>query len=212
MKLQSRHVGLLTPLEQRVYSSLLNSVDSDQERRDYYISQSHRYRNGDENVLPFPERSKKGVMLLSLCKLLKTNKTSASVILEPTVPNFAGHVKDKLLALGAEKVYAVPPSQLLAAIYGKGKEPFSMYRDNAQFSLPGIPSSDEKKLLCMINPPPHLVTHSSEYSIQGILLRSPKTRKPNYIPPLFTEAAKLALTDVTDLNDGRLWLSSEGAT
>lgn len=208
MKLQSKHIRLLTPLEQKVYRSLLTSIDTDRERRDLFVSKSHKYHEGDENVLPFPERSHKGVMLFSLCRSLKLKDNDAAVVLEPKVPSYAAYIKQKLLSLGTEMVYAIPPTQLFAAIYGKGRNPFTYYRDKSEFSLPGINFSDDKRVLCAINPPSQHVSESPEYNVLGILLKNINSMDPNNLP-LFSEAAKLGLTEVAELSDKRLWVYGE---
>lgn len=208
MKLQSKHLKLLTPLEQNVYRSLLTSVDSDRERRDLFVSKSHKYHEGDENVLPFPERSHKGVMLFSLCRRLNLKENDAAVVLKSLVPSYAAYIKQKLLSLGTEMVFAVPPTELLAAAYGKGRNPFNYYRNKPQFSLPGINPLDDQRLLCAINPPSRHVSESPEYNVLGILLKNAKSMDPNKLP-LFSEAAKLGLTEVAELDNERLWIYGE---
>jgi len=212
MRLQPHHVELLSPLEKQVYSSLIGKTSPQITKRQVFMSQSQRYIEGDEDLLPFPERSKRGIMLRTLSEqLAKENVTAA--FMKPLVPEFAVHIKNKLLALNTERVYAVPPKQAAAAIHGNGTSPFGFYRDKLEPDLPGlVPSSPliaDQNILCAINPPPKLIADTAEYNILAILLKTSKGVGNLSELPLFAEAAHLGLIQVDDLGDDRLWLSKE---
>lgn len=209
MRLKAQHTTLLNPLERKVYASLIGQVDPLEERKSLFLSQSLRYVDGDETKLPFPERSKRGVMLFALSKQLASSSTNAVAVYRPLIPRHALHIKRKLLEKGTERVFAVPALHLLAAIYAEGKNPFHFFRDKPDLELENLDTYDMNSIVCSINPLAASVASNPEYDVIGLLIRKSLEEEDVTKAPLFAEAAHLGLSQVTEVFQNKFWLTKE---
>lgn len=208
MKLYADQIRRLTPLEQRLYASIIGETEQRTTRRDIFVSQSLKYVEGDENVLPWPERCSIGIMMFSLCQHLASPTPREAVAFTVRQLEYVEYVKQKLRALGAARAYVLEPEHLAACIYGNGSNPFNFYRDRAAarsvLSLPGLAN---QKVICALDPPPETVLNTSEYTVKGLYSNGTK----ELMTPLAKRAAHLGLTEVLEIDNHRLWTYKEEA-
>lgn len=209
MRLKAQHITRLNSLERKVYAPLIGKLDPLEERRTLFLSQSLNYVAGDENMLPFPERSKRGIMLFALSKQLASLSTNAVAVYRPYISRHALHIKRKLLEMGSVKVFAVPAIHLLAAVYSEGNNPFHFFRNKPDFELENLDTDNINSIVCSINPVASSVAFSSEFEVIGLLIRKSVEEEDLTKMPLFAEAAHLGMSRVTEVFHNKFWLTKE---
>lgn len=144
------------------YAFPLYSSPSMVTKKSLFIAESNIYKDGDEHVLPYPERSKQGRKLVNLAQQL--HKSSLALVLEPIKPEFAKPLAKKLIKNWAgASVYVLSRAELSAAI--EDKSPFDFWRYQKP-NLPGMPAHP----LVVLNPPK--IENTDEWAVAGAWMPS----------------------------------------
>ncbi|PRT52964.1 hypothetical protein B9G98_00584 [Wickerhamiella sorbophila] len=165
MKLLERSVKPLSKLEKSIYRPLLAPVEK-VSKRAIFLSFSDNYQTGDENVLPYPERSKKGIWMQAMTQ--NVAKSQLMIVLNPTNPEMIRFAQEKIRKLHEIRVFSCSRDELQASIFGRSASPFDYWRAHKPELIPNTPETS----LVAIDPPLALLTASEEYSLAGALLQS----------------------------------------
>lgn len=165
MRLLDRSVKPLSKLEKTIYKPLLAPLET-VSKRAIFVSFSQDYKAGDEAVLPYPERCKKGIWLQAMTQSIA--KSQLTVVLKPTNSETVRLLQEKIRKLHEIKVFSCTGDELQASIYGRSDSPFNYWRNQRPQVIPNAPETS----LVAINPPPALLAASEEYDLAGALLPS----------------------------------------
>lgn len=207
LRLKPGHIARLTPRERYIFRDIIGPIVLDSQRAEY-LALSERYQDGDESVLPYPERSKRGVMLTSFFQNMSACQGIVAIRVHHGWARW--YVKQKLLAsTEGTRVYSLKSQEFIAATWASmvpHRSPFDWYRKlGALETLPGLSG----RVLCALDPPDHFLQKNDEYSIVGALVR-PQAQPE--LTPYFEKLAHLGITSVYEVPDGAAHTSHKSQT
>lgn len=204
-QLKAAHVAALSPCERSAYRSLIGSAATEVQRRHEFLARSEDYRQDDERLLPYPERSSRGIMLTSLSQSLAGSESA--LVLECLNPRMRPFIQKKLRNTMAPEgnaqktlVYSVKGQEFFAALMCRGGNPFDIFRQrdgSIAYRLPSLP----RRLVCVVDPLESICQSTDEYRVAGMFVRYPSPRADERLK----QAAHMALTKVTPLDHG-VWV------
>lgn len=172
--------------------------------KDIFRAKSEYYEPGDELLLPYPERSRAGVFLLSMAQALAA--ADVAVALEPKNTQYAQFLKKKLLKLSGKTYYAAP-DEIRACIHSNNEEvsPFDYWRSSPDSTI-NLP---HEKTFLVMNPSLQIVADGDEYSVSGALVSKSVEQVTRELrredTGVIKALANVGLTHVVALQSG-VWL------
>lgn len=204
-QLKAAHLVALSRCERNAYRGLIGTLGPDAGPRQKFVARAETYHPHDERLLPYPERSSRGIMLLSLAQRLAGS--DSALVLEALNPQMRPFISKKLQHANYTEnegqklsVYSVKGQEFWAALMSRGGNPFDAFRERAQHGSVGLPSLP-RRLLCVIDPPGAVCQNTDEWRVAGMFIRLASSHTDDRLK----QAAHVGLTKVTPLDHG-VWV------